>query len=163
MLLFWNKILIQIKKENFLKKHYFHLIKLETIWCKWNLNRHSSMSWISIGDYVNFQVTTSVDPQTNETIIVGTAMRNNPYYATYYVVWSKLILTDLVPYFIIILANSFIVVKIVKSSRFRARIVRNRNKTTVLNREVSLKIMYKNDNYVHTYHVFTQPISKIPS
>ena len=84
-----------------------------------------------------------MDPQTNETIIVGTAMRNNPYYATYYVVWSKLILTDLVPYFIIILANSFIVVKIVKSSRFRARIVRNRNKTTVLNREVSLKIMYK--------------------
>ena len=62
-----------------------------------------------------------------KTIIVGTAMRNYPYYASVYVVWSKLILTDLVPYFIIILLNSFIVVKILKSSQFRARIVPNRN------------------------------------
>ena len=52
-----------------------------------------------------------------------------------YVVWSKLILTDLVPYFIIILLNSFIVVKILKSSQFRARIVRNRNEHQI-NREV---------------------------
>ena len=78
-----------------------------------------------------------MDPQTNETIIVGTAMRNNPYYASVYVVWSKLILTDLVPYFIIILLNSFIVVKILKSSQFRARIVRNRNEHQI-NREVHI-------------------------
>ena len=29
--------IIQIKKENYLKKYYVHLIKLETFWCKINL------------------------------------------------------------------------------------------------------------------------------
>ena len=63
----------------------------------------------------------------NETVIVGTPMRQDPMYASLYVVWSKLILTDLVPYFIILVLNSFIMVKIVKSSKFRARILEARN------------------------------------
>ena len=63
----------------------------------------------------------------NETVIVGTAMRQNPIYTSVYVVWSKLIFTDLVPYFIILVLNSFIVVKIVNSSRFRAKILQARN------------------------------------
>ena len=72
-----------------------------------------------------------VDPYTNETVIVGTEMRQNPIYTQVYVVWSKLILTDLVPYFVIMVLNSFIVVKIVKSSRFRAKILRNRNERSL--------------------------------
>lgn len=77
------------------------------------------------------KVTTMVDPYTNETVIVGTEMRQNPIYTQVYVVWSKLILTDLVPYFVIMVLNSFIVVKIVKSSRFRAKILRNRNERSL--------------------------------
>ena len=58
---------------------------------------------------------------------MGTELRQNPVYTSVYVVWSKLILTDLVPYFIILVLNSFIVIKIVKSSRFRAKILEARN------------------------------------
>ena len=54
-------------------------------------------------------------------------MRQDPIYTSVYVVWSKLILTDLVPYFIILVLNSFIVVKIVKSSKFRSKILQARN------------------------------------
>ena len=59
--------------------------------------------------------------------MVATSLRQNPIYTSVYVVWSKLILTDLVPYFIILVLNSFIVVKIVKSSKFRAKILESRN------------------------------------
>ena len=78
-------------------------------------------------NYYYFQLTTELDPSTNETVITTTELRRNPYYASGYVFWSKLIITDLIPYVIIIVLNSFIVVKILKSSRFRASIVRNRN------------------------------------
>ena len=79
------------------------------------LNKHS------------FQVTTEIDPYTNETVPVGTAMRRNPDYSRYYVFWSKVIVTDCIPYFTILTLNSFIVTKIVKSSRFRAKILQSRN------------------------------------
>ena len=88
-------------------------------------------------NYYYFQLTTELDPSTNETVITTTELRRNPYYASGYVFWSKLIITDLIPYVIIIVLNSFIVVKILKSSRFRARIVRNRNESCQINREVS--------------------------
>ena len=58
---------------------------------------------------------------------MATTLRQDPIYTSVYVVWSKLILTDLVPYFIILVLNSFIVVKIVKSSKFRAKILESRN------------------------------------
>ena len=74
-----------------------------------------------------FQVTTKFNEATNETEIVATSLRQDPIYTSVYVVWSKLILTDLVPYFIILVLNSFIVVKIVKSSKFRAKILESRN------------------------------------
>ncbi len=70
------------------------------------------------------------------TVIVGTAMRTDPVYTSVYVVWSKLILTELVPYFTILILNSFIVVKIVKSSRFRAKILCNRNEHQNFQQEV---------------------------
>ena len=65
-----------------------------------------------------FEITTIVDPDTNHTVIVGTEMRQNPIYMPYYLVWSKLILTELVPYFTILILNSFIIVKIIQSSRY---------------------------------------------
>ena len=64
-----------------------------------------------------FEITTILDPDTNNTVIVGTEMRQNPLYMSYYLVWSKLILTELVPYVTILILNSFIVVKIVQSSK----------------------------------------------
>jgi membrane-bound ClpP family serine protease len=96
------------------------------------------------------QVTTTVDPYTNETIIVGTAMRANPIYKSVYVVWSKLVLTDLVPYFIIVVLNSFIVVKIIKSSRFRARILNTRNERQLQQGDVSNCIIEPALNFLGT-------------
>ena len=74
-----------------------------------------------------FQLTTEFDPYTNETQAVGTDMRRNQAYSRFYVFWSKVIVTDLIPYFTILTLNSFIVTKIVKSIRFRARILQARN------------------------------------
>ena len=54
-------------------------------------------------------------------------MRRNQAYSRFYVFWSKVIVTDLIPYFTILTLNSFIVTKIVKSIRFRARILQARN------------------------------------
>jgi len=72
-----------------------------------------------------FEVTTVVDPSTNDTVVAPTSIRQNEIYVSVYVVWSKLILTELVPYFTILILNSFIVVKIVKSARFRRKVIRN--------------------------------------
>ena len=73
------------------------------------------------------QLTTDFDSKTNETVAVGTAMRNNQAYSRFYVFWSKVIVTDLIPYFTILTLNSFIVTKIIKSTRFRAKILQARN------------------------------------
>ena len=54
-------------------------------------------------------------------------MRNNQAYSRFYVFWSKVIVTDLIPYFTILTLNSFIVTKIIKSTRFRAKILQARN------------------------------------
>ena len=72
-----------------------------------------------------FEVHTVTDPETNETRIEVTAMRNNPIYVSVYVVWGKLILTELVPYFTILILNSFIITKIIKSARFRSKVIKN--------------------------------------
>ena len=64
-------------------------------------------------------------------------MRRNQAYSRFYVFWSKVIVTDLIPYFTILTLNSFIVTKIVKSIRFRARILQARN----MQAEVSYDIL----------------------
>ena len=48
-----------------------------------------------------------------------TSLRENPYYATYYVFWSKVILMELIPYLVITSLNSCIIYKIFKSYQFR--------------------------------------------
>ena len=78
-------------------------------------------------------------------------MRRNQAYSRFYVFWSKVIVTDLIPYFTILTLNSFIVTKIVKSIRFRARILQARN----MQAEVSYDI--------YLAHVIEQPNLRIPN
>ncbi len=56
---------------------------------------------------------------------MGTPLRTDPRYKLYYLFWAKLIFTELIPYVTIVVFNSFIVVKIVQSSRFRRRVLKN--------------------------------------
>ncbi len=57
--------------------------------------------------------------------VIGTPLRQDPRYKQYYLFWAKLIFTELIPYVTIVVFNSFIVVKIVQSSRFRRRVLKN--------------------------------------
>ena len=71
-------------------------------------------------------------------------MRRNQAYSRFYVFWSKVIVTDLIPYFTILTLNSFIVTKIVKSIRFRARILQARNMQAEVSYDVcNIKLFMK--------------------
>lgn len=72
-----------------------------------------------------FELTTEVDAKTNETAATATELRANPHYKHYYIFWSKFLLIELFPYLLILVLNSFILVKILKSSKFRKRILRS--------------------------------------
>ncbi len=69
-----------------------------------------------------FEISCSRDADTNKIVVSGSEMRQNHLYVTFYVVWGKLIVTDLMPYTVIVILNSFIISKIIKSSRFRSRV-----------------------------------------
>ncbi|TRY71962.1 hypothetical protein TCAL_01149 [Tigriopus californicus] len=64
---------------------------------------------------------------TNVTVVSGSALRSNPIYVTYYIFWSKFILIEVIPYFIILVLNSLIIGKIWKSTQFRKRFVNCEN------------------------------------
>lgn len=66
-----------------------------------------------------FEVKTVWHPELGIYQITATSMRQNPNYVSYYVVWSKLLLTDAIPYFFILILNVFIIFKTVKGSSFR--------------------------------------------
>ena len=51
--------------------------------------------------------------------IAMSALRTNDAYITYYVFWSKFIFIEIIPYFTIIVLNSFIIYKIYRSTQFR--------------------------------------------
>ena len=51
--------------------------------------------------------------------IIVTALRSNNTYITYYIFWSKFILIELIPYFLIIVLNSLIICKVYRSTQFR--------------------------------------------
>ena len=51
------------------------------------------------------------------------SMGQNPYYATYYVFWSKLFLMELIPYGLITILNGFIIAKIYSSYKFRKQFI----------------------------------------
>ncbi len=56
-------------------------------------------------------------------MVLGSALRRDPVYVTYYIFWSKFILVEAIPYVTIVVLNSLIIGKIYKSSPFRKRFV----------------------------------------
>ena len=68
------------------------------------------------------QVKSQWDPERDAHVIVSTSMRSNPVYLTYYVVWSKLIVTEVLPYLTIIALNVVIIFKARKASSFRNQV-----------------------------------------
>ena len=58
-------------------------------------------------------------------MITNTDLRKNPVYVSLYVVWSKIIFIEIIPYFAIVIMNIFIITKITKSTRFRKRFQRH--------------------------------------
>ena len=61
--------------------------------------------------------------------IVMSALRSNDAYITYYVFWSKFVFIELIPYFTIIVLNSFIICKLYRSTQFRKRFRYRRRRT----------------------------------
>lgn len=57
-------------------------------------------------------------------MIKNTALRSSPMYVSLYVVWSKVIFIEIIPYFAIVIMNIFIITKITKSIRFRRKFQR---------------------------------------
>ena len=51
-------------------------------------------------------------------------LRKNPIYVNVYVVWSKIIFIEIIPYIAIVIMNIFIITKITKSTRFRRKFQR---------------------------------------
>ena len=49
------------------------------------------------------------------------ALRQNPIYISLYVFWSKFILVELIPYFLIVIMNIFIIIKLSQSDSFRQK------------------------------------------
>ena len=60
---------------------------------------------------------------TNEYEVFASDLRGNPIYVTYYIFWSKFLLVEVIPYFLIVILNSLIITKIWKSNKFRRRFV----------------------------------------
>ena len=56
-----------------------------------------------------------------------TELRENYWYKTFYVFWSKLIITEIFPYVTIIVLNIIIIGKIVSASSFRKQVSPERN------------------------------------
>ena len=57
-------------------------------------------------------------------MISETQLRQNTIYVNLYVVWSKIIFIEIIPYFAILIMNIFIITKITKSTRFRRKFQR---------------------------------------
>ena len=58
----------------------------------------------------------------NITVLQTTKLRSNSMYATFYVFWSKFIFVEVIPYCMIVVLNSLIVIKIWKSIQFRKKL-----------------------------------------
>lgn len=56
-------------------------------------------------------------------MIVSTALRQNPLYLKYYVIWSKLLITEIFPYLTILILNIFIIYGTLRASSFREQFV----------------------------------------
>ena len=65
------------------------------------------------------QIKTVWDPERQTHVMASTSLRRHPAYLTLYVIWSKLIMTEIVPYLTILVLNVVIVAKTVKATTFR--------------------------------------------
>ena len=81
-------------------------------------------------------------------------LRRNPYYATLYVFWSKVIFMEVIPYFVIIALNGAIVFDIFKSHNFRKQHVVQKTSTNSLSGRQSKKGMFLNI-YYGLWHLFS--------
>ena len=72
-----------------------------------------------------FEITTTVDGHDNSTyIITGTSLRKNFIYFSVYKIYCKIAI-DLFAYVLMLVLNSFIIIKLVHSSRFRNKMTKN--------------------------------------
>ena len=62
--------------------------------------------------------------------MVPSALRQNPIYINLYVFWSKFILVELIPYFLIVIMNIFIIIKFSRSNSFRQKFTSTRRSET---------------------------------
>ena len=83
---------------------------------------YNSKSVFQFFEYESYDV---VYNNITERALRKTDMRENPYYATYYVFWSKVILMELIPYLFISTLNGFIIAKVFSSYKFRQQFARN--------------------------------------
>ena len=56
--------------------------------------------------------------------VKSTAMRENKFYVSLYLFWSKFLFIEVFPYTTILIMNIFIIIKITKSARFRKKFQR---------------------------------------
>jgi len=87
-------------------------------------------------------------PETGEPAIRSTRLRADPLYVSLYVVWSKLILTDLLPYAAVVALNAVTVAKTVKAEKFRRR-HGDRGGTILINMHVRERII--NASFARAY------------
>ena len=78
-----------------------------------------------------FELERDVFPLTNETMVVGTELRRNEIYNTYYLFWSKIIILEMIPYFTIVILNALIIKQILGSQKFRKSCQESEMTTTI--------------------------------
>jgi hypothetical protein len=66
-----------------------------------------------------FELEKAVFKFTNETMVEATWLRKNQIYISVYMVWSKIVFLEAIPYVTIIVLNALIIRQILRSRRFR--------------------------------------------
>merc|ERR1712051_672304 len=69
-----------------------------------------------------------------------TTLREDPYYITFYVFWSKVIFMEIIPYILIISLNGCIIRNIVSSFRFRKQFTQSSSQHHQNKKVLSVKV-----------------------
>ena len=77
-----------------------------------------------------FEITTVMDPETNSTVITGTSLRRNKMYFAIHKVYGKIAI-DLIAYILIIVLNTFIFIKMARSTKLSKVPKRDNENSTV--------------------------------
>ena len=81
--------------------------------------------------FLEFETFTFTHGDHSEPSFRKTKLREDPYFATYYVFWSKVIFMELIPYLFISVLNGCIMAKIYSSYKFRRQFLRRNNEQQV--------------------------------